>query len=141
MTAAAAITLAEDTADLQVTTRRFGLLQVPVDAVIAFPDGLPAFEECRRFALLPVREGIAWLQSVELPALAFLLARPDRIVPGAWAELPHSWVIITLGGASGNATANLLAPLVIDPVTRQGRQQIAADDRWSTDHPVTLDQL
>lgn len=141
MTAAAAITLAEDTADLQVTTRRFGLLQVPVDAVIAFPDGLPAFEECRRFALLPVREGIAWLQSVELPALAFLLARPDRIVPGAWTELPHSWVIITLGGASGNATANLLAPLVIDPVTRQGRQQIAADDRWSTDHPVTLDQL
>ncbi|MDX2208426.1 MAG: flagellar assembly protein FliW [Gemmatimonadales bacterium] len=141
MTAAAAITLAEDTTDLQVATRRFGILQVPVNAVIAFPEGLPGFEECRRFALLPVREGIAWLQSIDLQALAFLLARPDRIVPGAWSELPHSWVIITLGGPSGDATANLLAPLVIDPVARQGRQQIAADDRWATDHPVTLDQL
>lgn len=138
MTAATALSLS---ADLQISTRRFGMLHVPSHAVVTFPDGLPGFEELHRFALLPVRDGVAWLQSIDLPALAFLLAHPERIVPGAWADTPGSWVIITLGGPTGDATANLLAPLIIDPVTRQGRQQIAADGRWSTAHPVTLDQL
>jgi flagellar assembly factor FliW len=127
--------------DLQCTveTRRFGPLLVDPEALLETPEGLPGFEELRQFVLLLVRADVAWLQSAELPALAFLLVRTVRVDPTAWPEHPDAWAIVTLEPETGAATANLLAPVFIDRVAGTAQQRISADARWTTAHPVQLD--
>lgn len=127
--------------DLQITveTKRFGPLLVDPAALLDTPEGLPGFEELRQFILLPVRADLAWLQSAELPALAFLMVRTTRVEPSAWPEHPDAWAIVTLGPDAGEVTANLLAPVLIDRTAGTAHQRIAADTRWATAHPVDLD--
>ncbi|MCL4864747.1 MAG: flagellar assembly protein FliW [Gemmatimonadales bacterium] len=125
-------------ATIRVATLRFGAIEIPSTAVYTFPRGLPGFDGLDRFALLPVREGLGWLQSLEVASLAFLVAEPHRIVPGAWEGTRGAWAIITLGETPEHCTANLRAPLILNPVNRLGLQWIAADSSLSTVEPVNL---
>jgi flagellar assembly factor FliW len=127
--------------DLQRTvhTQRFGPLLVDPEALLETPDGLPGFEELRQFVLLPVRDDLAWFQSAELPALAFLMIRTGRVDAEAWPHHPDAWAIVTLEPGTGHATANLLAPVLIDRAAGTAHQRITTDPRWTTAHPVTLD--
>jgi flagellar assembly factor FliW len=124
---------------LTIETTRFGPLLVVPEAVLETPEGLPGFEELRHFVLLPVRDDLAWLQSAELPALAFLMIRTDRVEADAWPHHADAWAIVTLEPATGHATANLLAPVLIDRATGTAHQRITTDPRWTTAHPVQLD--
>ena len=126
------------------------------DAHFEFPAGLFAFESCRRFALVPSgRDGLWWLQSVEHPALTFLLADPFRFYPGYEVQVPPTelaqlgdpaegalavFVIVTLPHAEGEgATANLRAPVLLDAARRIGRQVVLPDDRRDVTAPLTID--
>jgi carbon storage regulator CsrA len=52
---------------------RFGEIEIDEKRAISFPRGLIGFADARRYALLEPREGsaVAWLQSLDLPELAF----------------------------------------------------------------------
>lgn len=130
---------------IRFESARFGSIEVPEDSVLTFSDGLLGFAGARRFVVIPHGTGtpFAWLQSVDRPALAFLLlpgaAFPDysRAVPSDVRGDSEVWVIVTVpGGKPQEMTANLLGPLVIDEKTRRGRQVILSDDRYSTRHRV-----
>lgn len=123
---------------IRLTTFRFGVVEIPSRDVFTFPRGLPGFDGLDRFALLPVREGLGWLQSVEVASLAFLVAEPHRIVPGAWEGTRGAWAIITLGEKPEHCTANLRAPLILNPSNRLGVQWIGADSSLSTVEPVNI---
>jgi len=117
---------------------RFGTIEIPSSDIFTFPRGLPGFDGLDRFALLPIRDGLGWLQSAEVDSLAFLLAEPRKIVPGAWEGTQGAWAIITLGDTPEHCTANLRAPLILNPVNRLGVQWIASDSTLSTVEPVNL---
>jgi len=138
MTAAAA-SLGHEVAE--VVTLRFGTLAVPTDELIHFPDGLPGFETSHDFVLLPVRPGLAWLQSTDIPALAFLLVEPTRVHPDAWVDDPAAWAVVTFGRTPADATANLMAPIRIDAGTRTAEQVIAASSGFTTAEPFDLAQV
>ncbi len=138
-----------------VASDLLGTLELPADALYAFPAGLYAFEAQTRWALVPAgRAGLFWLQSAELPGLVFLLADPFHFFPGYEVDLPDDelaklglapdarpavLVIVTLPGSAGEtASANLRAPLVLDPASRQGRQLVLADERLAVREPLTL---
>jgi flagellar assembly factor FliW len=123
---------------IDIATLRFGILRVPAGDLLDFPDGIPGFEEQTRWVLLPVREGLGWLQAVDLPSLAFLVATPGQVERGAWADEPEYWAIITLGPTPTEATANLMAPVRIDGVARLGRQEIRTESGFTTAHRFTL---
>lgn len=123
---------------LDVVTLRFGTLTVPAEAVVHFPEGLPGFDGLRHFVLIDVRPDLAWLQSMEHPALAFLLVRPWRVVAGAWDDDAHAWTIVTPGREPNQATANLMAPIRIDPDRRTGRQWIHPESAWGSTEPFDL---
>lgn len=126
---------------LRCETRRFGPLNIPASSIYWFPHGLPGFAELHEFALLPVRDGVGWLQALELASLAFLLVVPGLVVAGAWAELPGAWAIVTLGETPASCTANLRAPLILDPAQRTGEQRITQEESWSVAHPLNLMEL
>jgi flagellar assembly factor FliW len=110
-----------------------------------------------RFILFRHKEGspFLWLQSLEDGELAFVLMDPLLLVsdydlnitPEDTAllgiETPdHSvqaWAVVNIGRQDPpEITANLLAPLVINPRTRLGKQIVLFESPYAIRHPVPL---
>ena len=116
---------------------------------ITFPDGIPGFEACRRFVLLTA-DNLAPLQrleSIEGPPAAFLgidprlllndyrctLTEADQRALGADAESTLLWFAI-ISEADGVLSANLRAPVVINPQRMIGRQVLPDNGLYPIRH-------
>jgi flagellar assembly factor FliW len=67
---------------IKINTRDFGEIEISEDSLIEFPNGVFAFEETRRFALIsPLGEGVypMWLQSAEDVTPCFVVFDPTII--------------------------------------------------------------
>jgi len=126
---------------------------VPADtAVIAFADGLPGFEQQRRFVLLsgPSFEPFTILRGLGPDAPSFATIDPRTIVPdyapplgaqdlarlNAEAGGTLVWLAIVSLDPSGQATANLRAPVVISPASLRGVQLIDINAAAGPDAPA-----
>jgi flagellar assembly factor FliW len=131
-----------------VVSRRFGAYEVPADRVLHFPEGLIGFPGARRFALLDsTRPGSPFrrLLCLDDPELGFVVCDPASLWPGYAAALPPYeggaenlavLALVTIPQKPMEMTANLMAPLVVDPRTRVGRQLVLDTGRLSTRHPI-----
>jgi len=134
--------LRDVTTDPIIATRLFGTIVVPSHTVMEFPDGIPGFPGERQFALLPAAApAIRWLQSMNEPALAFLLVTWSEVAKPLAAVDGELYAIVTLPGSESGATANLQAPLVFDRMAQSGRQIIRTDDTPGTAVPLDLEAL
>lgn len=121
-----------------IESTRFGSLEIDEKDVLGFPEGLPGFPAEKAFALIPYgpQSPFAFLQSVSEPDLTFLIAEPfaffadyqfelaDDLAASlglAGKTLPQVFVIVTVPEKLEEMTANLLAPIVVNP-----RRQLAA---------------
>jgi flagellar assembly factor FliW len=126
---------------------------IPADtAVIAFADGLPGFEQQRRFVLLsgPSFEPFTILRGLGPDAPSFAAIDPRTVVsdyaarvsPQDLARLNANagdtlvWLAIVSLDASGEATANLRAPVVISPASLRGVQLIDINAEAGSDTPA-----
>ena len=139
---------------LMMDSALLGALEIRADTVLTFPAGLPGFVALREFALVETqRDELVWLQSVDDPALTFLLADPFAVVPGFEIELPAPDVAALAGAGAADAllvlvvvqlaggapvSANLQSPVVIDRAGRRGRQVVLPDSAWGMHHPITI---
>ncbi len=133
---------------IAVRSRRFGDYDVPEDRLLVFPEGLVGFPDARRFALRePSRaeSPFHYLVCVDHPELGFVVCDPERIWPGYTREVPRPTdaageiavlVLVRIPADPGEATANLMAPLVVDATSRRGRQLVLDTGRWATRHPL-----
>jgi flagellar assembly factor FliW len=134
-------------------TRQFGTVEYGEEAVIEFPDGLPAFESDTRFVLLerPETGPVQFLQSLVHAELCFL-ALPVAFIDGEYRLKLGAEDRAALGIRPGEEsleterllclailtvreqeppTANLMAPVVIHRQNRRGRQVIQYDSQYS----------
>jgi flagellar assembly factor FliW len=142
----------------EASTKYFGIVAYNPDAVLHFPAGLPAFDEERDFIALepPAHAPVVFLQSLTRPDLCFVtlpvlvvdagyeleMCREDLEVLGL--ETTRQPCIgnevacfAVLSAREGCApTANLLAPVVVNPATRRAVQAIRADARYSHQQPL-----
>lgn len=119
---------------------------------ITFPDGIPGFEACRRFVLLTA-DSLAPLQrleSIEGPPAAFLgidprllladyrcrLSPSDLRALGADADSTLLWFAI-ISESDGVLSANLRAPIVINPQRMLGRQVLPDEGLYPIRHVLT----
>lgn len=119
---------------------------VPADDVITFPEGVVGLEHLRAFALVedPRIVPCRWLQSLEELEIAFVVVDPRIVDPGyaigalgdADAGPLDMLAIITLSPEPDRSTVNLLAPVVVDPKTRAGRQLVLHESGYSLRHPI-----
>jgi flagellar assembly factor FliW len=142
-----------------IQTRYFGEIAYESEAVVQFPAGLYAFEGHKNFLLIE-REATRpfwFLQSLEDPVLTFLTLPAQAIdpayaltlqdddagllgfaTPGSVPSIGHDLLclfLVTTGEET--ATANLLAPVVINPVNRKGTQVIQFESGYSHQHPLS----
>jgi flagellar assembly factor FliW len=134
-------------------TRYFGPVDYEEASVMVFPDGIPAFEQEKRFLAMrqPISEPLVFLQSVANPNVCFATLPTAAACPGYQLRMaPED--LAALGLESGrqpaigrdvlclailslteNAapTVNLLAPIVVNLNTLRGRQAIQTDSPYS----------
>jgi len=129
---------------MQIRTTRFGTLTVEADALLMFPSGLLGLEDCRQWVFLTdeANDALGWLQSAARPELAFAVVSPRRFVPDyrfrTFREelaplelkgLEDAQVLVTVARHDGALTLNLRAPILINALTRKGRQIATNDDQ------------
>jgi len=137
--------MAEET--IRIVSRRFGTYDVPARQIVRLPEGLIGLPEARRVALLePKTPGapFRYMLCVDEPELAFLVCDPDDFFPGYSEHVPRPTgagpgdvvvlAIVTIPESPREMTANLLAPLVVDCRSREGRQLILDAARFTTRH-------
>jgi flagellar assembly factor FliW len=105
---------------------------------------MPGFPDLSQFALVQLDEDglLCAFTSVEQPGLRFLVAPPTPFFPDYVPEVDEDAVrdlgieqpddilvllVIKAGGSLADSTANLAAPLLVNPVTRRA-QQVVLDD-------------
>ena len=136
-----------------VKTTRFGELDVDPCRVISVPRGLIGFPPDQRFILIdhPNEGPFRWLQSLDDPALAFVVVDPLVHFPDYSVEISDEDALrlgirsvedaqilttISIRPALGEVTANLLGPIAIGVESRLAAQVILDGDRYSTRHAL-----
>jgi flagellar assembly factor FliW len=135
-----------------ITTSRFGQISVDEKQVIHFPEGLLGFAGQKHYAILEHKPGspFCWLQSLEVPELAFVMTNPflaktdylselgpeeKVLVYGENAEAVVVFVLVTIPpGQIEKMTVNLQGPLVINTQARTGKQVVLANSGYSHRH-------
>jgi flagellar assembly factor FliW len=122
--------------------------------IIAFPEGLPGFEACRRFVVMSY-EGTTMFQCVqglEASRPAFLVTDPARVLPGFRMQLNPSdcrrldvrehdtlvWLAIVTFADDDSASVNLRAPIVVNPRPMIGFQVMPHDCLYPLRHSLSL---
>ncbi|GGJ82626.1 hypothetical protein GCM10010123_10360 [Pilimelia anulata] len=122
--------------------------------VIEFVAPMPGFPRHRRFVLVRLDEDgvLCALTSVEDPELRFLVVPPVPFFPRYAPELPDEalellgtsdperillLLVITAGASVAESTANQLAPIVIDQVSRHALQVVLS----GSDLPVRAELM
>ncbi len=136
---------------MQVSTTRFGLVNIEPEDILRFPGGLLGLGDCHDWVLLADAENaaLAWLQSTSLPDLALAVVHPRQFVPQyqlrvgrrdleplALTSLADAEVLAVVGEQDGELTLNLKAPLLINLPGRLGRQVIVEGDA-AVNHAIT----
>lgn len=137
-------------------SRQFGLIEYTPDAVVEFPEGIPAFEQETRFVLIerPESAPLIYLQSLSNADLSFATL-PAKCVdadyrlqlteedfaflgsPEVREEEVLCLVILTVTDKD-MPTVNLKAPVVIQRRTRRARQVIQFESGYSFRHPLPV---
>lgn len=140
-----------------IQTTRFGAVQLQSEDVVEFPEGILGFNDLRKFVILddPNDEIFAWLQSCEVPQIAFPVLEPELFTSNYQVMLTkhdleslglkngeasqkgtRSFAIITIPDDATQMTANLKAPIVINIEKRCARQIVLQDNNLAIREPI-----
>jgi len=141
---------------MMLDTKHFGEIEVDADKVIAFPEGLPGFEDVRKFVLLGNEENadtpFRWLQSVDRPELAFVVVDPFLIRKDYDIEIPDETCrklgirsiediqllsIVVVPADYSQMSINLKAPIIININNRKGLQFVLDTDIYGVRHYIS----
>lgn len=141
---------------MQIQTAVFGEVSISATDIIHFPEGLPAFEAEKKFILIPLDEEspFFYLQSTQTPDVCLLTADPFVFFPSFEVDLPEDILeqleveagtekpplilltILTVPEDFKKASANLMAPLLINIKKKIGLQFIPVKTDYNTKHPL-----
>lgn len=114
--------------------------------VIELVEPMPGFPDRTRFTLVRLDDDgiLCSLRSMEDESLRFLVVPPHLFFPDFAPEVDDATVaalgiadvddvlvlvVVNPGDAAAGATANLLAPLVVNTVNRRGAQVVLSEDQ------------
>jgi flagellar assembly factor FliW len=139
-----------------VDTKNLGKVSYEPGAEIEFPSGVPAFEDHRKFVLIqiPKTHPLLFLQSLDDPNVCFPALRAIDVDPLYRVHLTKEDLrrlslptsrqprigediecLVVVALREGGATANLLAPVVIN-FHKMRAIQAVSEEPYSLQHPV-----
>lgn len=142
---------------MEVSTTRFGDINIPEDSIYTFPAGLLGFPLEKKFAIISENNGpLKWMQSVTEPSLAFVVCDPLLFKADYRVKSPKSdladievddvnkavvLVILVIRERAEDITANLLGPLVFNADNRKAKQLVLSDSDYTTKYKILTGKL
>ncbi len=151
MTEASAPAMPVAEGPVQVQTP-FGNFTPDAKSLVSFPEGLPGFEQCRHFVVVTslALNPLQCLHAVDGPRASFLAIDPRRVLPRYRCALAardaarlqvrdsHALLWLALLAVQGEQiTANLRAPVVINPERMVGFQVMPVNTLYPLRHPLS----
>ncbi|MEM6554226.1 MAG: flagellar assembly protein FliW [Planctomycetota bacterium] len=142
---------------MKIDTTRFGEVEVDDARVLSFPKGLLGFPKYRDYVLIESgdkarpneQSNFWWLQSVDLPELAFVVTDPTLFVTTyrvpihaeqmqglGLSSIDDAQVFVIVNKRGNVLTGNLQGPLVVNVASRSGEQLVLSDRRFTTRVPL-----
>jgi flagellar assembly factor FliW len=138
---------------MKIDTTRFGKIDILDESILHIQGGMFGFEKNQRFAIVEEEadSSLKWLQSMDDPALAFVVINPLDFFPDYDVELSEEEAeslglknasgaavitTVTVDKKSGEATTNLLGPIVINSCTLLAKQVVAQNEKYGTKHLI-----
>jgi flagellar assembly factor FliW len=138
---------------MKIKTSRFGQIEVKNKEIITFPEGLIGFEQMKRFTIVENKPGspFKWLQSLDDGELAFIIIDPKVFMPGYAPCFLRSdlealqltapqdalmYVTVVVPKNPQKMSANLLGPLVVNPVNALAKQIVLSEGQYTTSHYI-----
>jgi flagellar assembly factor FliW len=123
------------------------------EAVYRFPQGLPGFEELKRYFRCGVEElwPLTLLVAPDEADVALPLLRPDVVLPAYSPVIPTAelqaleaerqgelevFVVVSFEEGGSGVTANLRAPICFNVERRLGRQVVLPDGTYPLQYPL-----
>ncbi|WNS42665.1 flagellar assembly protein FliW [Paenibacillus sp. MMS20-IR301] len=133
---------------MNIKTLTWGTLNIKDEQIYHFSKGIPGFEEEVDFALITVEDGpFSYLQSLRNQSVSFLLSDPFVFYSSYEFELSEAdkeeleivdqvnvLCIVTIKEELESSTVNLLAPIVLNPVKRSGKQVVLHKSNYQARH-------
>lgn len=124
---------------MNIQTKFLGVIDIEEENIVTFPEGIPGFEEYKKFILIPLNETSPFLtlQAIDNAGVGFMVASPYAFKPNYAFDLAQSDVvqlnidhpkdvsvygILTLRDTLVNSTINLLAPIVVNEKQKLAKQ-------------------
>ena len=138
---------------MNIQSARFGEIEIDEQQIYTFREGIPGFEQDKRFVVLALEDldGFACLQCVDRGELSFIIVNPFVFYPEYGFDLSDTetreleitdpgdmtvWSIVTIKDNLESATVNLVAPIVLNERNRLGKQVILVDSDLDTRHSL-----
>ena len=138
---------------MKIESVRFGQLDIPEKKLIRMQKPILGFEQLTTYCLVEKSEFLPflWLQSVEDPALAFVVINPVILFPDYRIEV-HSkeiaelkvqrvedvetYVIVTIPQDPTRMSANLQGPILINTENTRAKQLVLVNSDYHVCHYV-----
>ena len=133
---------------MQIKTTRFGEIIIDDNLIFDFVQPIIGYDKLSKYVLIEHKENsvFKWLQSIEDPSLAFPVSSPALFNIDYQFEIPTdtaekidlksvdsliSLNIVTIPASNPQkATINLLAPIIINAINKQGMQIILSNSNY-----------
>ena len=131
---------------MQLKTVNFGEIEINEEDVIIFPEGIPGFEDSKKYVLIGNESNEAvffWLQSVDIPELCFVVTDPFMVYDGYGVDVEDEDVelleltdpkkvltltVVVIPENNNEIRVNLKAPILINMEKKLGKQIIQKND-------------
>ena len=141
---------------MNITTTRFGILEVDKKDIIEFTEGLLGFENLKKFFIVDPGDQtlILWLQSIDDASTAFPIIEPKIFQPNYMVKLlpvelnslnlenlqnASVYTVLTIPQNVTEMSANLKAPIIINNKTKNARQIVLQDSKLEVRFKMYMD--
>lgn len=139
---------------MMVKTKHFGEMYIDENGIIDFPEGIPGFDELKKYILLsPASEAspFKWLQSVEDSTVSFAVADPfyiksdyevnldDNVLKTLMIEDQKDVLVLSIvlvPSDASKASINFKAPVIINLNKKKAMQVILDTDTYGVRHYI-----
>ena len=139
---------------MKVSTVRFGDINIDESRIIRMAEGMLGFEHLKKYVLLipDDKNPFWWFQSIEDGAVAFVVissfaVKPDytpvisddniKLLEIVAPEEPVLLSAVTIRHDPFKVTANLKAPIVVNPARLLAKQVVLVESDYPVQYPVT----
>lgn len=142
---------------MKINTLRFGEVEVDENKILYFNEGIPGFEDVKRFAVLDNEENSSfkWLQAVDQPHPALPITNPFNLKQDYEFEVDETtksnldltstdeiavFATISIPDNVTRMSTNLKAPIVVNTSNNKACQVVLHNSTYSTRHYI-LDEM